>query len=39
MVKQGAYMGRTINVRGIVDYYNGDYQIKVFSPNDITIVK
>jgi DNA/RNA endonuclease YhcR with UshA esterase domain len=39
LVKQDAYMGRTINVKGIVDYFNGDYQIKVFSPKDITIVK
>lgn len=39
LVKQGDYMGRTINVRGIVDYYNGDYQIKVFNEEDITIVK
>jgi hypothetical protein len=39
LVKQDAYMGRTINVRGIVDYYDGDYQIKVFSDKDITIVK
>ena len=39
LVKQDAYMGRTINVKGIVDYFSGDYQIKVFSPKDITIVK
>ena len=39
LIKQDAYLGRTINVRGIVDYFSGDYQIKVFSPKDITIVK
>ena len=39
LITQDAYMGRTINVRGIVDYFNGDYQIKVFSDKDITIVK
>ena len=39
LVKQDAYLGRTINVKGIVDYFSGDYQIKVFSPKDITIVK
>ena len=39
LIKQDAYMGRTINVRGIVDYFSGDYQIKVFSAKDITIVK
>ena len=31
------YTGKTIDVRGIVDYYDGGYQIKVFSPSDITI--
>ena len=39
LIKQDAYLGRTINVKGIVDYFSGDYQIKVFSPKDITIVK
>ena len=33
-----AYEGKTINVRGIVDCFNGTYQIKVFTPDDITIV-
>ena len=37
MVTADAYMGKTIDVRGIVDYYDGTYQIKVFSVNDITI--
>ncbi len=32
------YLGKTINVRGIVDYFNGDYQIKVFVPADIEII-
>ncbi len=31
------YMGKTIDVKGIVDYFNGTYQIKVFSENNITI--
>ena len=39
LVKQSRYMGKTINVKGIVDYYNGDYQIKVFNEEDIKIVK
>ena len=39
LVKQGRYLGKTINVKGIVDYYDGDYQIKVFNAEDITIVK
>lgn len=31
------YQGKTIDVKGIVDFFNGTYQIKVFSANDITI--
>lgn len=31
------FKGKTIDVKGIVDYYNGDYQIKVFSVNDVVI--
>lgn len=38
LITEDAYIGRTINVRGIVDYYNGDYQIKVFTADNITIV-
>ena len=38
LITEDAYVGRTINVRGIVDYFSGDYQIKVFSAKDITIV-
>lgn len=30
------FEGKVINVRGVVDYYDGQYQIKVFSINDIT---
>ena len=32
-----AYEGKTINVCGIVDYFSGDYQIKVFSVSDIIV--
>lgn len=32
------YQNKTITVKGIVDYFNGAYQIKVFSKNDIAIV-
>ena len=32
-----AYEGKTIDVKGIVDFFDGSYQIKVFSANDITI--
>ena len=38
LVTQDAYAGKVINVRGIVDYYSGSYQIKVFSTSDIDIV-
>lgn len=37
LITEDKYMGKTINVRGIVDYYNGNYQIKVFSAKNITI--
>lgn len=37
VIKQEAYEGKTLSVRGIVDYYDGDYQIKVLSANDITV--
>jgi endonuclease YncB( thermonuclease family) len=32
-----AYQGKTISVKGIVDYFSGSYQIKVLSAKDITI--
>lgn len=38
VITADAYEGKTINVRGIVDYFNGDYQIKVFTPEDIEII-
>ena len=31
------YDGKTINVKGMVDCYNGEYQIKIFSSKDIEI--
>lgn len=37
LVKADVYEGKTIDVKGIVDYYNGSYQIKVFSADNITI--
>ena len=39
MITYKAYEGKTIHVRGIVDYFSGKYQIKVSSAEDITIVK
>ena len=32
-----AYEGKTIDIKGIVDFFDGTYQIKVFSANDISI--
>ena len=37
LITADAYEGKTIDVRGIVDFYDGDYQIKVFSANGITV--
>lgn len=38
LITEDAYLGKTISVKGIVDYYDGTYQIKVFSANDITVL-
>ena len=37
LVTEDAYLGKTIDVKGIVDCYEGNYQIKVFSSNNITV--
>jgi len=37
IITEDAYLNQTINVTGIIDYFNGEYQIKVFTPNDIVI--
>ncbi len=37
MITADAYLGKTIDVKGIVDYFGGDYQIKVFSEKNITV--
>ncbi len=36
MIKQDVFLNKTIDVRGIIDSYNGTYQIKIFSINDVT---
>ncbi len=36
LITAAAYEGKTIDVKGIVDCYDGTYQIKVFAPEDIT---
>lgn len=37
LVTADAYMGKTIDVKGIVDYFSGTYQIKVFSDDNIIV--
>lgn len=37
LITQDAYLGKTIDVKGIVDFFDGGYQIKVFTPENITI--
>ncbi len=37
IVKAENYEGKTIDVQGVVDFYDGTYQIKVLSVNDITV--
>ena len=37
LVTADAYKGKTIDVKGIVDYFNGTYQIKVFSAANIQV--
>lgn len=34
-ITEEAYQGKVIDVKGIVDYFNGTYQIKVFTAKDI----
>ena len=37
LITASAYQNKTIDVKGIVDYFSGSYQIKVFSYKDITV--
>ena len=37
LVTQDKYLGQTIDVVGIIDVYNGEYQIKVFDVSHITV--
>lgn len=37
LVGPEAYEGKTINIKGVVDYFNGTYQVKVFSQDQITV--
>ena len=37
LITQDAYLGKYFDVKGIVEYFDGTYQIKVFTPENITI--
>ena len=37
IVKAETFEGQILEIRGIVDYYEGTYQIKILSVNDITV--
>ena len=37
MITAERFEGKTIDVKGLIDCFDGDYQIKVFSVDDITI--
>lgn len=37
LITASAFEGKTIDVKGLVDYFDGSYQIKVFTMDDITI--
>ena len=37
LITDSAYLNKTIDVKGVVDYFNGAYQIKVFKADDITV--
>ena len=37
LITAATFQGKTIDIQGIVDCYDGSYQIRVFSMNDIVI--
>ena len=37
IIKAAAYAGKTIDVKGIIEHYEGNYQIKVMSAADINV--
>ena len=37
LIVESAYLGKTIDVIGFIDYFSGNYQIKVLKPSDITV--
>ena len=38
ILTQDQFLDKTINVNGIVDFYSNNYQIKVFTSNDLEVV-
>ena len=39
LITEDAYLNKTIDVKGIVDCFHGEHQIKVVSAKDITIIE
>ena len=37
LITESYFRGKTISVRGLIDFFNGEYQIKLFSVNDVTV--
>ncbi len=37
LITESAYLNKTIDVKGVIDYFSGAYQIKVFKADDITV--
>ncbi len=37
LVTEEYFRGKTISVKGLVDYFDGTYQIKIYSLNDVTV--
>lgn len=37
LITKDTYLGKTISVKGIVEFFDGAYQIRVFAPTNITI--
>ena len=39
VITEDVYRDKVIDVKGIVDYFDGAYQIKVFTAKNITIIE
>ncbi len=37
LITEAYFAGKTIDVKGLVDYFDGTYQIKLFSVSDVTV--